>query len=68
MSYAIIRKEKYTKDERINNSDIQEFYKYENLTKNNVDKKLSIPLLKQNNKLQNDQQLIEMSKVKNTRE
>lgn len=70
MSYAIIRNEKYTKDERINYSDIQEFYKYENFTKDNVDKKLIVPLLKQNNKLQlqNHQLLIEMSKVKSARE
>lgn len=59
-----------TKDERIQYSDIQEFYKYENFTKDNVDKKLIIPLLKQNSKLQlqNDQLLIELSKVKNARE
>lgn len=59
-----------TKDERIKYSDIQEFYKYENFTKDNVDKKLIIPLLKENSKLQlqNDQLLIEMSKVKKARE
>ena len=59
-----------TKDERIQYSDIQEFYKYENFTKDNVDKKLIIPLLKENNKLQlqNDQLLIEMSKVNKARE
>ena len=59
-----------TKDERINYSDIQEFYKYENFTKDNVDKKLIIPLLKHNSKLQlqNDQLLIELSKVKKARE
>lgn len=59
-----------TKDERINYSDIQEFYKYENFTKDNVDKKLIIPLLKENSKLQlqNDQLLIELSKVKKARE
>ena len=59
-----------TKDERIQYSDIQEFYKYENFTKDNVDKKVIIPLLKENNKLQlqNDQLLVEMSKVKKARE
>ncbi len=59
-----------TKNERINYSDIQEFYKYENFTKDNVDNKVIIPLLKQNSKLQlqNDQLLIELSKVKKARE
>ncbi|MBQ8379386.1 MAG: plasmid recombination protein [Clostridia bacterium] len=59
-----------TKDERIQYSDIQEFYKYENFTKDNVNKKLIIPLVKYNNKLamQNDKLMIELSKVKKARE
>lgn len=58
------------KDEYINYSDVQEFYKHENFTKDNVDKKLIIPLIKYNNKIimQNDKLLIELSKVKNARE
>ena len=57
------------KDEGISYSDVQEFYKYENFTKDNVDKKLIVPLIKYNNKLimQNDKLLIELSKVKNAR-
>ncbi len=57
------------KDEGITYSDVQEFYKYENFTKDSVEKKLIVPLIKYNNKLimQNDKLLIELSKVKNAR-
>lgn len=60
---------KQIKEECINYSDIQEFYKYESFTKDNVDKKLIIPLIKYNSRLimQNDKLLIELSKVKNAR-
>ncbi len=56
-------------NETITYSDIQEFYKYEDFTKNNVDKKLIIPMLEYNEKLQkqNNNLLIEISKVKNAR-
>ena len=55
--------------ETINYSDVQEFYKYEEFTKNNVDKKLILPMIRYNEKLvkQNNNLLIELSKVKNVR-
>ena len=56
-------------NETINYSDVLDFYKYEDFTKNNVDKKLIIPMIKYNEKLQqqNNNLLIELSKVKNVR-
>lgn len=58
------------KNETISYSDVLDFYKYEDFTKNNVDKKLIIPMIKYNEKLvrQNNNLLIELSKVKNVRE
>ena len=46
-----------------------DFYKYEDFTKNNVDKKLILPMIRYNEKLvkQNNNLLIELSKVKNAR-
>ena len=46
---------------------VQNFYKYEDFTKNNIDKKLIYPILKYNNSLvkQNHDLLIELSKAKN---
>ena len=57
-------------NEMINYSDVLDFYKYEDFTKNNVDKKLILPMIKYNEKLvrQNNNLLIELSKVKNVRE
>lgn len=57
------------KNETISYSDVLDFYKYENFTKNNVDKKLILPMIKYNEKLvkQNNNLLIELSKVKNAR-
>ena len=56
-------------NETINYSDVLDFYKYEVFTKNNVDKKLILPMIKYNEKLvkQNNNLLIELSKVKNVR-
>lgn len=53
----------------INYSDVQDFYKYEDFTKDNVDKKLILPMLRYNDELlrQNNDLLIELSKVKNAR-
>ena len=61
---------KQVKNETISYSDVLDFYKYEDFTKNNVDKKLIIPMIKYNEKLvrQNNNLLIELSKVKNVRE
>lgn len=55
--------------ETISYSDVLDFYKYEDFTKNNVDKKLILPMIKYNEKLvkQNNNLLIELSKVKNVR-
>lgn len=49
--------------------DVQDFYKYENFTKDNIDKKLIYPILKYNNSLvkQNHNLLLELSKVKNAK-
>ena len=57
------------KNETISYSDVLDFYKYEDFTKNNVDKKLILPMIRYNEKLvkQNNNLLIELSKVKNTR-
>ena len=57
------------KNETISYSDVLDFYKYEDFTKNNVDKKLILPMIKYNEKLvkQNNNLLIELSKVKNAR-
>ena len=57
-------------NETISYSDVLDFYKYEDFTKNNVDKKLILPMIKYNEKLvrQNNNLLIELSKVKNVRE
>ena len=48
---------------------VQDFYKYEDFTKNNIDKKLIYPILKYNNSLvkQNHDLLIELSKAKNAK-
>lgn len=56
-------------NEMINYSDVLDFYKYEDFTKNNVDKKLILPMIRYNEKLvkQNNNLLIELSKVKNAR-
>lgn len=56
-------------NETINYSDVLDFYKYEDFTKNNIDKKLILPMIKYNEKLQqqNNNLLIELSKVKNAR-
>ena len=56
-------------NETISYSDVLEFYKYEDFTKNNVDKKLVLPMIKYNEKLQqqNNNLLIEISKTKNVR-
>ena len=56
-------------NEKINYTDVQDFFKYEDFTKDNVDKKLIYPMLKYNEKLQkqNNDLLIEVSKVKNAR-
>ena len=56
-------------NETISYSDVLEFYKYEDFTKNNVDKKLILPMIKYNEKLQqqNNNLLIEISKTKNVR-
>ena len=53
----------------ISYKDIQDFYKYEDFTKDNVDKKLIYPILKYNNSLikQNHDLLLELSKVKNVK-
>ena len=57
------------KNETISYSDFLDFYKYEDFTKNNVDKKLILPMIKYNEKLQqqNNNLLIEISKTKNVR-
>ena len=58
-----------SKNEMINYSDVQDFYKYEDFTKNNVDNKLIVPLIENNKKLiaQNNKLLLELSKAKNAR-
>ena len=57
------------KNETISYSDVLDFYKYEDFTKNNIDKKLILPMIKYNERLvkQNNNLLIELSKVKNAR-
>ena len=56
-------------NETIDYSDVLDFYKYEDFTKNNVDKKLILPMIRYNEKLQqqNNNLLIEISKTKNVR-
>ena len=58
-----------SKKQMINYSDVQDFYKYEDFTKNNVDNKLIAPLIENNKKLiaQNNKLLLELSKAKNAR-
>ena len=60
---------KQVQNETISYSDVLDFYKYEDFTKNNVDKKLILPMIKYNEILvkQNNNLLIELSKVKNAR-
>ena len=55
------------KQSRINNQDVQDFYKYNNFTKENVDKKLISPILNYNSVLasQNHNLLLELSRAKN---
>lgn len=57
------------KEQMISYEDVQDFYKYEDFTKDNIDKKLIYPILKYNNSLvkQNQDLLLELSKVKNTK-
>ena len=57
------------KEQIISYEDVQEFYKYEDFTKDNVDKKLIYPILKYNNSLvkQNHDLLLELSKTKNAK-
>ena len=57
------------KEQMISYEDVQDFYKYEDFTKDNIDKKLIYPILKYNNSLlkQNQDLLIELSKVKNAK-
>ncbi len=57
------------KDQIISYEDVQEFYKYEDFTKENIDKKLIYPIIKYNNSLlkQNHDLLLELSKVKNAK-
>lgn len=59
-----------SKDSMINYQDVQDFYKFEAFTKENVDKKLIYPLLKYNQKLtkENKDLIIELSKAKNVTE
>lgn len=61
---------KSSQKENISYSDVQDFYKYESFTMDNVDKKIVVPLIKYNNKLQleNDTLQVELSKVKNARD
>ena len=57
------------KEQMITYQDVQDFYKYENFTKDNIDKKLIYPILKYNNNLvkQNHDLLLELSKAKNAK-
>lgn len=56
-------------EQMINHQDVQNFFKYEDFTKDNVDKKLIYPILKYNNSLvkQNHDLLLELSKAKNAK-
>ena len=60
---------KVEKEQMITYQDIQDFYKYEDFTKDNIDKKLIYPILKYNNSLvkQNHDLLLELSKTKNAK-
>jgi len=57
---------KKEKEQMITYQDVQDFYKYEDFTKDNIDKKLIDPILKYNNSLvkQKHDLLIELSKDK----
>ena len=57
------------KKQMITYQDVQDFYKYEDFTKDNIDKKLIYPILKYNNSLvnRNHDLLLELSKVKNAK-
>ena len=57
------------KKQMITYQDVQDFYKYEDFTKDNIDKKLIYPILKYNNSLikQNHGLLLELSKVRNAK-
>lgn len=57
------------KEQMISYKDVQDFYKYEDFTKDNIDKKLIYPILKYNNSLikQNHDLLLELSKIKNAK-
>ena len=56
-------------EQMVTYQDIQDFYKYEDFTKENIDKKLIYPILKYNNSLvkQNHDLLLELSKVRNAK-
>ena len=60
---------KEEKEQMITYQDVQDFYKYEDFTKDNIDKKLIYPILKYNNSLvkQNHNLLLELSKAKNAK-
>ena len=64
-------KDNFNEEKRniITYQDVQDFYKYEDFTKDNIDKKLIYPVLKYNNSLvkQNQDLLLELSKVKNAK-
>ena len=64
-------KENFNEEKKhiITYQDVQDFYKYEDFTKDNMDKKLIYPIIKYNNSLvrQNHDLLIELSKVKNAK-
>ena len=57
------------KEQMISYEDVQDFYKYEDFTKENIDKKLIYPIIKYNNSLvkQNHDLLLELSKTKNAK-
>ena len=57
------------KEQMISYEDVQEFYKYEDFTKENIDRKLIYPIIKYNNNLvkQNHDLLLELSKTKNAK-
>ena len=56
-------------EQMVTYQNIQDFYKYEDFTKENIDKKLIYPILKYNNSLvkQNHDLLLELSKVRNAK-
>ena len=57
------------KEQMISYEDVQKFYKYEDFTKENIDRKLIYPIIKYNNSLvkQNHDLLLELSKTKNAK-